>query len=101
MTRPLVARADSGRITEALQRLQTARVAQFITDNPNADLAAFGLQPADLDLWLGHGTNFVTALHIGNSPTNDSSLVYAQRRGLEHRRDHRQGTFVTVVRHGE
>jgi hypothetical protein len=78
MTRPLVARADSSRITEALQRLQTARISQFITDNP-ADLTSFDLQPADLDLWIGRATNFVTALHIGKSPTNDSSLVYARQ----------------------
>jgi len=78
MTRPLVARADSARITEALQSLQTARVEQFITNN-SQDLTSFNLQPADLDLWLGHGTNFVTALHVGSNPTNDSSLVYAER----------------------
>ena len=81
MTRPLVARADSSQITEALQRLQTAHISQFITDNPKADLTAFDLQPADLDLWIGRGTNFVTALHIGKSPTNDSSLVYARHDG--------------------
>lgn len=81
MTRPLVARADSSRITEALQHLQTAQVSQFVTDNPRADLTAFDLQPAELDLWIGHGTNFVAALHAGKSATNDSSLVYARREG--------------------
>jgi len=81
MTRPLAARANSSRITEALQRLQTARVSQFVTDNPKSDLSSFELQPADLDLWLGCGTNFATALHIGRSPTNDSSLVYARHDG--------------------
>jgi len=81
MTRPLVARANTGRITEALQRLQTARVSQFVTDNPKSDLSSFNLQPADLDLWFGSGTNFATALHIGKSPTNDSSLVYARHDG--------------------
>jgi hypothetical protein len=81
ITRPLVARANSGRITEALQRLQTARVSQFVTDNPKSDLSSYDLQPADLDLWLGHGTNFATGLHIGKSPTNDSSLVYARHDG--------------------
>ena len=79
MTRPLQARADNERITAALQQLQTARVTQFITDDPNADLTAFGLQPADMDLWLGHGTNFVTGIHLGKSPTNDSTQVYAKR----------------------
>jgi hypothetical protein len=81
MTRPLVARANTSRITEALQRLQTARVSQFVTDNPKSDLSSFDLQPADLDLWLGRGTNFVTSIHVGKSPTNDSSLVYARHDG--------------------
>ncbi|HXR49348.1 MAG TPA: DUF4340 domain-containing protein [Candidatus Limnocylindrales bacterium] len=81
MTRPLVARANSGRITEALQRLQTARVSQFVTDNPKADLSAYELQPANLDLWFSRGTNFVTAIHIGQSPATNSSLVYAQHDG--------------------
>jgi len=79
MVRPFPARADADRITDALQHLQTARVTQFITDDPRADLTSFGLQPADLDLWLGHGTNFVSALHIGKSPTNDPTQVYAKR----------------------
>jgi hypothetical protein len=81
MTRPLVARADSAGITAALQHLQTAHVTQFITDDPKADLSAYGLQPANLDLWMGQGMDFVSAIHIGNSPTNDSSLVYAKRQG--------------------
>ena len=81
MTRPLVARANSARITEALQRLQTARVSQFVTDNPKADLSSYDLQPANLDLWFSRGTNFVTSLHIGKSPATNSSLVYAQHDG--------------------
>jgi hypothetical protein len=52
-----------------------------VTDNPKADLTSFDLQPAELDLWISHGTNFTTALHTGKSPTNDSSLVYARREG--------------------
>jgi hypothetical protein len=79
MIRPFPARADTDRITVALEHLQTARVTQFVTDNPRADLSAFGLQPADFDLWLGHGTNFTSALHVGKSPTNDSTQVYARR----------------------
>ena len=81
MIRPLQARADSARITEALQRLQTAGVAQFVTDDAKADLAAFGLQPADLSLWLNHGTNFISALHTGKTATNDAAQVYAKREG--------------------
>ncbi|MGA2180194.1 MAG: DUF4340 domain-containing protein [Verrucomicrobiota bacterium] len=78
MIRPFPARADAGRITDALQHLQIARVTQFITDDP-ADLSGFGLQPADLDLWLGHGTNFISAIHTGKSPTNDPTQVFASR----------------------
>jgi hypothetical protein len=79
MIRPFPARADAERITDALQHLQTTRVTQFITDDPKADLAAFGLQPADLDLWLGHGTNFISAIHVGKSPTNDPTQVFVRR----------------------
>jgi uncharacterized protein DUF4340 len=81
MIRPLQARADSDRITEALQQLQAAQVTQFITDDAKADLTTFGLQPADLDLWLNYGTNFISALHTGKSPTNDSTQIYARREG--------------------
>jgi hypothetical protein len=81
MVRPFPARADAEHITEALQNLQTARVAQFITDDAKADLSAFGVQPAELDLWLGHGTNFLSALHVGKSPTNQPARVFVQRNG--------------------
>ncbi|HVU07534.1 MAG TPA: DUF4340 domain-containing protein [Verrucomicrobiae bacterium] len=79
MIRPLPARADNDRITEALQQLQSARVAQFVADSPQTDLSAFGLQPADLDLWLGHGTNVDAGLHLGKNLTNDSTQIYAKR----------------------
>lgn len=81
MSQPLSARANSDYITKALRQLQTARVSQFISDNPNVDLTAYGLQPAALDLWLGRGTNAVAALHFGKSTTNDSSGVFARRDG--------------------
>ena len=79
MIRPLQARADMDHISDALQRLATARVTQFITDDAKADPAAFGLQPADLDLWLGRGTNLTAAVHLGRSPTNNATQVYAKR----------------------
>jgi len=81
MLRPLQTRADSERITEALQKLYAAHVSQFVTDDPKADLTTFGLQPADLDLWLERGTNFVAAVHIGKTLTNDSAQVFARREG--------------------
>lgn len=81
MTRPLVARANGDYISGALQRLHTARVSQFVSDNPNADLTAFGLQPASLDLWLGSGTNILDAVHFGKDSAGDSSQIYAKREG--------------------
>ncbi|HUB87375.1 MAG TPA: DUF4340 domain-containing protein [Verrucomicrobiae bacterium] len=81
MTRPLQARANGARITDALQHLLAANASQFVTDDSKADLSAYGLQPADLDLWLGHGTNFTTGIYFGKSPANDSTQVYAKREG--------------------
>ncbi len=80
MIHPLQARADSDRITEALEQLQTAQVTRFVTDDA-VDLTVFGLQPAELDVWLNRGTNLVSALHVGKSATNDAAQVYARREG--------------------
>ncbi len=81
MIRPLRARADGDRITDALQRLQAVGVTQFVTDDPRADLTTYGLQPADLDLWLGRGTNVIAAIHAGKSPVGDATQVYVKREG--------------------
>jgi len=81
MVRPLPARADNERIAEALQQLRLAHVTRFVTDDPAADPATFGLQPPSFDLWLGKSTNFATALHTGKNPTDDSTRVYARREG--------------------
>ena len=101
MTRPLQARADSDRITDALQQLQTAQVSQFVTDDAKADLTAFGLQPADLDLWLNRGTNFFSAIHTGKSATNDAAQIYAKREGWNTVVTTAKGTVPAVARHGE
>jgi hypothetical protein len=76
-----VRRADAGVIATALQQLRGAQVTRFVTDDPKADLTAFGLQPADLDLWLGHGTNLTDALHLGKESTEKPGQVYAKREG--------------------
>jgi Domain of unknown function (DUF4340) len=81
MTRPLVARANSDYIASALQELRSARATQFVSDNPNADLTAFGLQPASLDLWLSSASNVVAAIHLGKDSTNDATQVFARREG--------------------
>ncbi|MGA3267600.1 MAG: DUF4340 domain-containing protein [Verrucomicrobiota bacterium] len=81
MFRPLSARADNERMTGALQKLYSARLSQFITAGSPADLTAFGLQPPDLDVWLGRDTNFATAFDVGKSPTNDPTSVFVRREG--------------------
>ena len=53
MVRPLQSRADNLRILTAIQQLRTAKVSQFISDDPKADLTGYGLEPAALDIWLG------------------------------------------------
>ena len=80
IVRPYPARADSARIAAALQQLQSGRVTQFVPDDSHADLSSYGLQPAELDVWLGHGTNFTTAIHAGKNPP-ESAQVFARREG--------------------
>ncbi len=79
LTRPLPARADSVKIEQLVQQLNLARVGQFVTDSPSADLERFGLQPPELELNFLQGTNRLLALEFGASPTNDPSHIYARR----------------------
>jgi hypothetical protein len=81
MTRPLLARADSDRINRGLEQLRSARVVDFVTDDPMVDLTAYELQPARLDLWLGHGGELTEGLHTGKVMTNNAALVFAKREG--------------------
>jgi hypothetical protein len=81
MVRPLQARADSLRIVTALQQLRTAQVSQFVTDDPKADLSGYGLDPAALDVWLGYGTNLLTAVHAGKDVPAKPGQMFARREG--------------------
>lgn len=90
LTNPLSARADNFRLMELLQQLHTTRVTGFVTDDPRGDLDSYGFTTPELELALMHGTNTVTAVQFGKSPTNDSTLVYARRSGFP--------TVVTVAR---
>ena len=81
LTRPWPARADGPRIAAALQQLRSVRVTQFVSDDPKADLADFGLQPAELDVWFGRGTNFQSAVHAGKSPAENPAQIFARREG--------------------
>lgn len=83
-------RADGDKIEAALQRLHGLRATRFITDDPNADLDAYGLGSPDLSLAFMRGTNTTLLLAFGRSPTNEPGLLYARRSD--------QHTVVTVSR---
>ncbi len=80
MTSPLKARADGRRLATALQQLQGGQISQFITDDPR-DLSSYGLQPANLDVWLGRGTNLVSGVQAGNNLPDNASQIYVRRAG--------------------
>lgn len=79
ISKPTPARANNDRITQVLQQLTTARVKEFVTDSPAADLERYGLQTPELELSFALETNRVTALEFGSSPTNDPANVYVRR----------------------
>ena len=81
MIRPLPARADGVLVTAALQHLRAAKISRFVTDDAKADLSAFGLQPAELDISLGHGTNFLDGLHAGKEAAENPGQIYLRREG--------------------
>lgn len=79
ISKPTPARANTERITQILQRLNTTEVKQFVSDSPAADLERYGLQPPELELSFSMDTNRVAALEFGGSPTNDPGSVYVRR----------------------
>src|SRR6478736_3275284 len=81
LTAPMSARADNLRLVDAMQKLHTTRVMQFVTDAANADLDAYGFHTPELALTLANGTNILSGLVFGKSPTNDSTLIYVRRAG--------------------
>lgn len=81
MIRPLQARADATRIAAALQQLRNGSVAQYVTDDPRADLTSYGLQPAELSVWLGRGTNLFSGIAAGKNPPEKPAQVFARREG--------------------
>jgi len=72
-------RADSDKVKAGLSRLQDLRALHYVSDDPRADLDAFGLQAPELSLTLAQGTNTVLQLFFGKSPTNDTAQIYARR----------------------
>lgn len=73
------ARVDNERLLLALQKLHTTRVAQFVSDDPGADMAAFGLQPPELQVSFSQGTNRLVRLEFGRVAGTNASQIYARR----------------------
>ena len=82
MVYPLQARANHAKVEESLEMLRSVRIRQFVPGDARTDLEAFGLQPPELEVGLGLGTNTVARLLFGRTLTNDVRLVYARRLGL-------------------
>lgn len=77
------ARAENLLVREMITSLQSLRVAQFITDDPRADLDAYGLLTPDFDITFQNGANVTATIQFGKSPTNNPNLIYAHRRGTD------------------
>jgi hypothetical protein len=79
MTLPMKARADGGKVENALGDLDNLHVQQFVSDDPKADLESFGLQPPALTVALAQGTNGSLSLDFGKELTNSPGFTYARR----------------------
>ncbi len=82
LSKPTIARADPAKVGVLLEKLLSAQVTQFITDNPRADLEQYGLQPPEAEVFFvatNDAFSVQFAMQFGRSPTNDSSVVYARR----------------------
>jgi hypothetical protein len=81
MTWPQPVRANNRRLEECLAKLQGIRIQQFVTEDLKLDGEALGLTPPSLEIGIGEGTNSLTVLQFGRSPTNAPDQVYARRAG--------------------
>lgn len=79
LIKPTLARADRAKVEALLRQIQTNRVAAFVSDDPRADLEAYGLAPPEAEFVFGQGTNDLVVVQLGKSPTNAPGLVYARR----------------------
>jgi hypothetical protein len=80
IVRPLTARADSAVISGLIRGLRDLTVQRFVSDDARADSAAWGLQPPQLRITFGQGTNEVQSLDFGRPVDGNDELVYANGR---------------------
>ncbi len=78
------ARADNTKVNELLKKTLALQVAQFETDNPQANLETFGLVTPEMELTFAADTNLLAVLQVGKSPTNDPAQVFAKLQNQPH-----------------
>jgi hypothetical protein len=77
---PPVKRADNFRVAKLIQFLLIQKITDFVTDDPKADLDAYGLKTPAATLSFSQGTNApIAVVQFGGSPTNQTNFVYARR----------------------
>jgi Domain of unknown function (DUF4340) len=81
VTYPMPARADGMKVEEALARLGNLQVNRFVSDESQADLDTYGLQPPEVEVAFSQGTNALFSLQFGKSPTNGTNRVFAKIKG--------------------
>lgn len=76
---PPAKRADNFRVPRLIHFLLNQRIADFVTDDPKADLAFHGLNPPAAQISFSSGSNDLAVVQFGGSPTNQTDFVYALR----------------------
>lgn len=78
LTKPMNARADNQKIQQMIRMLKDWNVVKFIPDNASMEMESVGLQPPEVALMLGQGTNDLLVAHFGKVATNGVPAVYAR-----------------------
>ncbi len=71
-------RGNGPRIEQLLQQWQRWPIYSFVTDEPAANLALYGLDKPDVELSFADGTNQLLTVQFGSTPSNRQDLVYAR-----------------------
>jgi hypothetical protein len=75
-------RAEETRVDALLTNIQALHAQQFVTEVPQTDLEAFGLQNPEFQFSLAQGTNPLCTVQFGKSQTNDPAMVFARNPAL-------------------
>lgn len=70
-------RADQIQVRQLLEKVQSARAIEFVTDDPRVDVEPFGLQSPEIEVTLASGAA-AQKVQFGRSPTNDATRIYAR-----------------------